>query len=315
MRILIKKISKRFRTLMSLMIVVLITSTLQAQDPNWSVNTSDYEYSMTVLAFLSVDGERLANENDKVGVFVNGICRGTTNLTYVESQDAYFAYLSAYSNTAGETISVQIYNATTDEIRSVAETFQFEISAQKGTLFQAVSWADPALSAEAEILAFEFENVTALDQIVEGRNILITVDNTVDISALTAIYSLSAGASLFINTAPQTSGVSQVDFTNPVTYQVRSQDQTIINEWTVSVQQLSSDYIFRKKDAVCFEQGAIKINSQENGTTASLKLGNTTIATQNFIANEVVFTGLDAGDYQVQIGNIIKAITINFRTN
>ena len=313
--ILIKTISKRYKSLVSLMIVLLITSTMCAQDPNWSVNPSDYEYSMTLLAFLSIDGERLANEDDKVGVFVNGICRGTTNLTYVSSQDAYFAYVSAYSNTAGETMSVQIYNATTDEVRAVAETFSFEISAQIGTLFQAVSWADPTLNVAADILSFELENVTALDQSIEDQNILITVDNTVDISALIPIYSLSTGASLFINTAPQTSGVSQVDFTNPITYQVRSEDQSVIKEWMVSVQQVSSDYIFRKKDAVCFEQGAIKISSQNNDAPVFLKLGGTTIATQNFINNEVVFSSLDAGDYQVQIGNIVKEITINLRTN
>ncbi len=308
-------ITSNCRFLLSLFMAVTITSTAFAQDPNWTVTPSDYEYSMTVLAFLTLDGERLDNENDKVGVFVNGICRGTTNLTFVESQDAYFAYLSAYSNTAGETMSVQIYNSVTDEVRSIAETISFEISAQEGTLFQAVSWADPALSAAADILSFEFDNVNPLDQSIDNQNILITVDDTVDVSALTPVFSLSPGADLFINTVLQVSGVSQADFTNTVNYQVRSQDQSIINEWTVSVQQISSDFVFRKKDAVCFEQGVIKINSQQDGATAVLTLNDAVVASQSFNNNEVLFVNLGVGDYQVQIGNIIKTISINLRTN
>lgn len=308
-------IKRNCRFILSLLMVVTITSTALAQDPNWTVTPSDYEYSMTVLAFLTIDGERLDNENDKVGVFVNGVCRGTTNLTFVASQDAYFAYLSAYSNTAGETMSVQIYNAATDEVRSITETFSFEISAQEGTLFQAVSWADPALSEAADILSFEFDNVNPLDQNIDNQNILITVDDSVDVSALTPVFSLSPGADLFINTVLQISGVSQTDYTNTVNYQVRSQDQSIINEWTVSVQKISSDFVFRKKDAVCFEQGVIKINSQQDGVTAILTLEGSEVSSKNFINNEVLFSNLDAGDYQVQIGNIVKSVSINLRTN
>jgi hypothetical protein len=35
------------------------------------------------------DGVRLANSNDKVAAFVNGQCRGGSNLTYVSNESTY----------------------------------------------------------------------------------------------------------------------------------------------------------------------------------------------------------------------------------
>lgn len=298
-----------------IIISLLVSSNAFAQDPNWSVNESDYEHTMTFLSFLTIDGNRLDNENDKVAVFVDGVCRGTTNLTYVASQDGYYAFLTAFANIAGETMTIRVYDSENDQVRNISTTFDFEISSHSGTLFQAVSWADPVLSSEAEILDFSFDGIAILDQSTQDRNISIILEDAVDVSSLTPVFELSNNADMFINTVLQESGQNQVDFTTPVNYQVRSQDQSTLNIWTVTVLQVANDLIYRKRNAICYEPGAIKVTSTQNGAQAILLEQGTVIDTKTIIDQEVLFEGLEAGFYDVQIGNIVKAIEINLITN
>ncbi|MGJ8666710.1 MAG: hypothetical protein ACSHW7_10110 [Patiriisocius sp.] len=195
------------KIVVSMLFFIMTTSMIHAQDPNWQVNSNDYEYNMTFLSFLTIDGTRLASENDKVAVFVDGVCRGTTNLTYVASQDAYYAFLTAFSNNAGELLTVKVYDSTNNQVRDINTTIPFSINSHTGTLFQALSWADPALNADAEILDFGFEGIIALQTTFENRNINIILDDTVDVTSLTPVYQLSDNSGLFINTVAQTSGV------------------------------------------------------------------------------------------------------------
>ena len=64
------------------------------QDPNWSVNPSDFQLSMTFTTFLNVNGTSLTSNNDKVAAFVNGEIRGVANVTYAATAGKYVAYLS-----------------------------------------------------------------------------------------------------------------------------------------------------------------------------------------------------------------------------
>jgi hypothetical protein len=110
---------------------------LQAQDPNWSFNTSDYQYSMTFTAFLNVDGTTLTSANDKVAAFVNGEIRGVANVVYVASANKYVTYLSVYANTDNETISFKIYNSSSDTVVNIDKTINFSIDENIGGIAQA----------------------------------------------------------------------------------------------------------------------------------------------------------------------------------
>ena len=74
------------------------------QAPGWSVNESDFQYTMSFVGFLNVNGTTLSSTQDKVAAFVDGTCRGVANLIYVSNQDRYYAYLTVFSNQDGETI-------------------------------------------------------------------------------------------------------------------------------------------------------------------------------------------------------------------
>lgn len=298
-----------------LIFTLLLSANIFAQDPNWTVNESEYEHTMTFLSFLTVDGNRLSSENDKVAVFVNGVCRGTTNLTYEQSQDSYYAFLTAFANGGGETMEIKIYDSQNDVVRDVTTTFQFEINEHRGSLFQAVSWANPVLSSEADIIDFSFEGIVLLDQNINNQDITIILEEAIDITALTPIYELSENADMFINTVPQSSGQDQLDFSNTISYQVRSHDQTALNIWTVTIAQVPNDIVYKRKNAVCYQSGAIQIASTQNGTDAFLIQNEVVIDTRTIENNEALFEGLEPGNYQVQIGNLMKEIEINLISN
>ena len=98
------------RRLFFMVLLLLLFTKSFAQAPNWVVNGNSFQYSMTIVGFLTMDGVTLSSNNDKVAAFVNGQCRGVTNLIYVASQKGYYAYLTVFSNVNGEIVNFKIYN-------------------------------------------------------------------------------------------------------------------------------------------------------------------------------------------------------------
>jgi len=87
---------------------------VKTQSPQWSVDVSKYQYMMNVFGKLSIDGVIATNENTLLAAFVNGDCRGVTNLKYLSNFDITEAMLSIYSNSdQGETIELRIWDAST----------------------------------------------------------------------------------------------------------------------------------------------------------------------------------------------------------
>ena len=46
---------------------IFLSSILFAQVPVWKVNEPDYQFTMTIVAKLNMDGIQLTNKNDLVG--------------------------------------------------------------------------------------------------------------------------------------------------------------------------------------------------------------------------------------------------------
>jgi hypothetical protein len=64
----------------------------------WCVNPGAYEYNMTVIAVLDMEGKECRNTGDVIGAFVDGECRGLTRPIYMPGLDRYVAYLMIYSD-------------------------------------------------------------------------------------------------------------------------------------------------------------------------------------------------------------------------
>ena len=220
---------------MMFLTLFLIGLNATAQNPNWSVNSANYQYSMTFTTFLNVNGSTLTSSQDKVAAFVNGEIRGVANVVYVASVDKYVVYLSVFANTSGETITFKIYDSTNDAVVEVTATENFSIDGNLGGVFQSYSIAEPALSNEALLNSFSFVGISTVSQVVNNNNVAIVLPFGTDITNLTTAYVLSNGASLFFENTKQVSGTSVQDFTNTVAYKVLSANEAVLKAYEVSV--------------------------------------------------------------------------------
>lgn len=293
-----------------ILIIMIPLCSLLSQVPNWSVNENDYQYTMTIVAKLNIDGKQLIGSNDRVGVFVGPICRGTAGLTYIENQKSYYAYLTVFSNTQNEEMYFKLYDSATDKITTVVKKVVFAVNEHKGNLFQSYSIAEPALNNKAEIITFGFKDITPVTTLINSNSVVISLYENNVITNLSPIFSLSKGAQIFKNRVIQNSGESSTDFSSAVTYEVLSEDESTLQTYTVEVDKTARQTLFYKKNAVCKKEGVIKVVSSQEGETTSISVNGKTLATKRITNGEAVFPNLEANSYIVTIGNVWKLVNI-----
>jgi len=104
---------------------------LQAAIPTWSVDASQYQYSMSFNAQVVLDGASAPQGNHLVGVFVGNQCRGLASPMEANGQRYYF--ITVYSNqSSGETLTFKFYNAGTDQLYNSPLTQVFQRNANVG---------------------------------------------------------------------------------------------------------------------------------------------------------------------------------------
>jgi hypothetical protein len=286
---------------------------LFAQAPTWSVNESNFQYHMTFVAKLYVDGVRLKNSKDLVGAFVGSSCRGASGLTYVASENSYFAYLTVFSNSPGETITFNLYDSSKNKITKVSKTINFEAELHLGNLFQSYSIAEPGLSNKAEIVSFDFLNINKISSVITSGSVKMGIPQGNPITSLTPVYVLSNGARLYKDRTLQNSGTTSISFSAPVTYEVVSEDESTLVKYTVEVTPTLVPVVCYKKDVVCYEAGVIKVVFPIEKENVVLTKGGVTLSTQSITAGQTIFNNLTEGTYQISVGGNVKEIKINLK--
>ncbi len=289
-------------------LLFIISNTAFGQSPDWSVNENKFQYTMSFEGFLNVDGKTLTSSNDKVAAFVNGECRGIASPIYVQTEKKYVVYLTVFSNTDNEIVNFKIYDAANNAIKNVEKTKVFENNKHYGDLFQSYSFASPALKSETEIIDFSLKDLKAA-KTIQGSQITLYAGKGTNVTTLNALFELSPGAKLFIGTTNKISGSNSIDFTNPVQFQILSEDQSVVKQWTVTVKLGSA--VFYKKDAVCYAGGVIKVLYDENEVKADLTKDGVKISSQNIQNGQAVFNDLQTGKYIVSVDGTDKEIVIN----
>lgn len=297
----------------SVIALFLMSSSLFGQAPNWTVNENNFQYTMTFVGFLNSDGNELINSNDKVAAFVNGECRGVSNVTYVAIENRYYAYLTVFSNDNNEVVNFKIYDSAKNLVKSVDKTISFKTNEHYGNRFQAYSFASPALKLGVEMLDVSFTGIVKNNIVIAGSQITVYLNRGQDITALNANFGLSAGASVYIGTVKQISGANPLNFTNPIVFNVLSEDQSIIKQWTIVVKTATGIGSYYKKDAVCYEGGSIKVLFPVEKEEVVLSLGGITLSTQTVNNGQAIFNNLSEGTYIVSIGGSFKEIKINLK--
>lgn len=91
------------------------------------------------------------------------------------------------------------------------------------------------LAATNHITAFTVPEISGTATIdATAHTVALNVADDTNPAALVATFTLTAGASATVAAAPQESGVTANDFTNPVTYAVTGAD-SVVQNWTVTV--------------------------------------------------------------------------------
>lgn len=298
------------KTAFLFLLFLLFVQIVFAQAPNWSVNENDYQYTMTFVAKLNVDGKQLIGKNDKVAAFVGNSCRGVSGVTYVANEASYYAYLTAFSNSQGEKISFVLYDSSTDKTLNVSKQATFEVNEHKGNLFQSYSIAAPSLNDKAEILTFNFQDIKSVSSVITGGKIDITLYDSYALTALKPVFTLSKGGKLFKNRIVQKSGEITDNYSSTILYEVLSEDESSLSNYVVTVTPTTTPNLFYKKDAVCDVDGAVKVMSTQEGASVVITINGETISTKQILNGEAVFSDLETGTYIVTIGNEWKLINI-----
>ena len=75
----------------------------------WTPNAAEFANSISIMASIPANAIVNANENVEIGAFVNGECRGSAKLMYVEPVEQYIAFLTVYGEEE-DVITFNIYN-------------------------------------------------------------------------------------------------------------------------------------------------------------------------------------------------------------
>lgn len=270
------------KNLFGICFLVFFVTKSFAQDPSWSFNVSDYQFSMTLTASLNVNGTALSSSNDKVAAFINGEVRGVSGLQYVARLDKYVSYLTVYANSNRETINFKIYDSATDKVIDIAKTINFSIDGNVGNTFQSLSLANPILNNEALFTSFSFDGIQEKSISIATNIIDILLPAETSLTNLVANFTQSNNANVYINNVAQITGNKAQDFTNPIQYQVLSEDESVLTTYTVNV---SVEVIIDVKDLTVNIASAsnIKINKNPIAVTITTSEEVVTLDYEDFV--------------------------------
>ncbi len=212
----IQKITTLF--LMFAFSMLAITSVAQ---PNWSVNPSQFAYSMTITGKVAIDNKLSENPDDMVAAFIDGECRGVANVKYQSVLDEYFVFLMIYSNEPIDTIAIKIYDADND-IEIVAEqTVDFQVNGIIGSVSSPFLFSEKSQTFSADILSFEIYKQYG-PTYINNSIIFLMQEMDGDLSSIAPVFQLSVGAKAFVDGVEQVSGVTVNNFKRSVKYTVVS---------------------------------------------------------------------------------------------
>ncbi len=94
-----------------------------ADKPDWVMDASKYQYNMSIIGSININGVVSTNPDDMIGAFVNDTLRGLANLKYVPEYDAYMFFMDVFSNKAdGELVKFKVWNAAKGKIHVDVES-------------------------------------------------------------------------------------------------------------------------------------------------------------------------------------------------
>lgn len=113
-----------------------------AQAPDWTVDATQFNYSMSIIGTIIVDNVYTTDVNDKISAYINNQLVGSADIVYHASTDRYRLYLDVYSNsTNNDTISFRIWDASEGLIlENVIPKLAFVSNGLEGTVVNPIEF-------------------------------------------------------------------------------------------------------------------------------------------------------------------------------
>ena len=124
-----------------------------AQAPDWTVNSVDFNYSMSYVGIVYVDYELQTDPNGMLAAFVGDELRGVTSPVYDDYTQNYSFYLLVYSNEDGQQLNFKYYSSITEKVTEFDETDTFIADAIASSPFEPTVWSQADPNAQAELPA------------------------------------------------------------------------------------------------------------------------------------------------------------------
>ncbi len=216
---------------LSIIFILMFRLSAVAQTPDWSVNSNDYEYSMSFSGVVSIDTIENLNTKSKLAAWVGDELRGTADPFFVAETGRYYYLLLVYANTIGETVKFSFYDADTDNIINLSTEVAFNSDKNYGTFSSPYifrNWENYLLNA------FSFAGFDLEAKINPATNLVtISLPENTDPSSLVAVFQFDDATSVTVNGVEQVSGTTANDFTEPVEYVITTPAATYT--WSVLV--------------------------------------------------------------------------------
>ena len=206
---------------------------LLSATPNWTVNPSDFSNSMSIVGVIKVDRIETTNENNMIAAYINGEIRGVANLQYETIAERYIAYLIVYGNESSGSVTFKIYDADNDIILDAVNATSFVINGLSGNVGTPYIWTNVSLNTEAELLTFSLPGAIG-SSIIGNDAIEVPMETNANLTSLAATFTVSVGASVYVNNILQVSGQTSNSFSNIVIYKVVSENGEIERTYEVT---------------------------------------------------------------------------------
>jgi hypothetical protein len=115
-------------------IFLLTVAQTTGQAPDWTVNTGQYQGTMTITGQIQIDAFNGRSTEDMIGIFAGEECRGVTSPIYSSALDQYFVFVSVFGNEMPETMTFKVYEAARDSIYLGSKDINYTLNGTLGTI-------------------------------------------------------------------------------------------------------------------------------------------------------------------------------------
>lgn len=203
-----------------------------AQTPNWEVNSSEFEYSMSFSGVVVVDAVEVQDTADRIAAWIGGELRGTARPFYAEATGRFYYFLLVYSNEINENVTFSFYDDSENVIVDLTNQEVFVTDKLEGGFSDPYIWST---LFDFKFDSFDLDGINDSVWIDETLNtITITVDAGTNVSAAVAVFSFYGAVKIEVNGVEQESGVTVNDFSDTVVYEITTTTGEVFR-WDVVV--------------------------------------------------------------------------------